>query len=187
MRTYVRTPVKARSPSTTAAAPLNFSAMGRRVVVWVLAVVAVAALIVAAGAASGVLDEARDAPGRPGGQSGPERAEAFPPSSTNAERKPPSPYALKPTPSEPPVKVEFENEPAAGILFDVDTGEVLWEHDADERRPIASLTKMMTALLIAKRHGPGEDVRITPEALARKVREVLDSAPDAFRPPVPQE
>ena len=28
---------------------------------------------------------------------------------------------------------------------------------------------------------------ITPEALARKVREVLDSPAEAFRPPVPQE
>ena len=89
----------------------------------------------------------------------------FPPSSTNAAG---SPYVLRPTPAELPVKVDLEDEfePAAGILFDVDTGEVLWEKEADRRLPIASLTKMMTALLIAKAHGPGEDVRVTPEALA---------------------
>lgn len=140
--------------------------MGRRAVVWVVTAVAVAALFVAAGAVSGILDQARDAPGRGGERAGPAQAQAFPPSSTNASRKPPSPFALKPVTGELPVRVEFEDEPAAGILFDVDTGEVLWEHDADERRPIASLTKMMTALLIAERHGPGEDVAITPEALA---------------------
>ena len=86
------------------------------------------------------------------------------PSSTNAGRV--SPYTLRPAIGELPVEVAFEKEPAAGILFDVDTGEVLWEHDAGEALPIASLTKMMTALLIAERHGPGEDVAITPEALA---------------------
>ena len=89
----------------------------------------------------------------------------FPPSSTNAAGRV-SPYVLEPTPADPPVEVEFKDEPAAGILFDVDTGEVLWEKDGDRRLPIASLTKMMTALLIAKGHGPGEDVAVTPQALA---------------------
>ena len=65
-----------------------------------------------------------------------------------------------------PVEVEFEREPAAGVLFDVDTGEVLWELNADERLPIASLTKMMSSLVIAERHQPSELVEITPEALA---------------------
>jgi D-alanyl-D-alanine carboxypeptidase (penicillin-binding protein 5/6) len=141
--------------------------MGRRVVVWVVTVAAAAVAIVAAGAASGILDQASERSGRGGEPAGPAQAQAaFPPSSTNAARRPHSPYVLKPATGRLPVDVRFENEPAAGILFDVDTGEVLWEHDADERRPIASLTKMMTALLIAKSHGPGEDVAITPESLA---------------------
>jgi D-alanyl-D-alanine carboxypeptidase len=89
----------------------------------------------------------------------------FPPSSTNASGRS-FPHMLKPPPAELPVEVEFKDEPAAGILFDVESGEVLWEKDADRRLPIASLTKMMTALLIAKEHGPGEDVAVTPEALA---------------------
>ena len=138
--------------------------MGRRVAIWVLAVVAVAALVVA-GAASGVFDESTEVQGA-GGKAKSRQDPGFPPSSTNASRKPVSPYVLKPVTGELPVKVEFKDEPAAGVLFDVDTGEVLWELDADERRPIASLTKMMTALLITKRHSPGEDVQITPEALA---------------------
>ncbi len=91
-------------------------------------------------------------------------AAQFPPSSTEA--KPASRYVLDPPEAPLPVEVEFEKPPAAGILFDVDTGEVLWAHNADDQLPIASLTKMLTGLLIAQRHGPGEDVAVTPEALA---------------------
>jgi D-alanyl-D-alanine carboxypeptidase (penicillin-binding protein 5/6) len=136
--------------------------MIRRLVLVGIGVVA----IVAAGAVSGILD--RTDTGRPGervARSGPAQAEAFPPSSTNAARRA-SPYALRPTAGPPPVEVEFENEPAAGVLFDVDSGEVLWELDPGRRLPIASLTKMITALLIAERHPPDEKVEITPEALA---------------------
>jgi serine-type D-Ala-D-Ala carboxypeptidase (penicillin-binding protein 5/6) len=82
---------------------------------------------------------------------------------SRAER---SPYALKPSVDPAPVEVEFRRPPRAGVLFDVDTGEVLWERHPRRELPIASLTKMMTALLIADRHRPSERVRITPEALA---------------------
>jgi D-alanyl-D-alanine carboxypeptidase len=51
------------------------------------------------------------------------------------------------------------------VLFDVQTGRVLWQHDAGKRLPIASLTKMMTALIIARRHQPDEPVLITPQAV----------------------
>lgn len=37
---------------------------------------------------------------------------------------------------------------AAGILVDAETGTVLWRRNADQRRPVASLTKVMTALLL---------------------------------------
>src|SRR3954451_23585048 len=79
-----------------------------------------------------------------------------------------SPFALKPVDRRSPVNVHFApaNEPRAGILFDVHTGRVLWEHDPGRRLPIASLTKMMTALIIARRHDPSEPVLITRQALA---------------------
>jgi D-alanyl-D-alanine carboxypeptidase (penicillin-binding protein 5/6) len=79
-----------------------------------------------------------------------------------------SPFALKSPPRHLPVNVRFApaNEPRAGILFDVHTGRVLWEHDSGRRLPIASLTKMMTALIIARRHQPSERVLITRQALA---------------------
>jgi serine-type D-Ala-D-Ala carboxypeptidase (penicillin-binding protein 5/6) len=78
----------------------------------------------------------------------------------------PSPFALGPAPRHLPVKVAFAREPRAGILFDVDTGRVLWKHDAQRRLPIASLTKMLTALIIARRDRPDEQALITPQALA---------------------
>jgi serine-type D-Ala-D-Ala carboxypeptidase (penicillin-binding protein 5/6) len=75
-------------------------------------------------------------------------------------------FTLAPAPAEPPVRVEFARNPRAGILFDVDTGEVLWERHPYRRLPIASLTKMLTALIIVERHRPGEMVEITPQAVA---------------------
>src|SRR4051794_21950110 len=50
-----------------------------------------------------------------------------------------SPFALKPAARNSPVNVRFSpaNEPRAGILFDVHTGRVLWEHDPGRRLPIA--------------------------------------------------
>jgi serine-type D-Ala-D-Ala carboxypeptidase (penicillin-binding protein 5/6) len=91
------------------------------------------------------------------------------PATAHASSEPPrarSPFALRPAADPPPVQVEFNRAPRAGILFDVDTGEVLWERHPRRELPIASLTKMMTALLIAERHRPSERVQITPEALA---------------------
>ncbi len=77
-------------------------------------------------------------------------------------------FALEPAGGHLPVDVRFApgSEPKAGVLFDVRTGRVLWRHNAGEKLPIASLTKMMTALIIARRHEPDERVLITPQALA---------------------
>jgi serine-type D-Ala-D-Ala carboxypeptidase (penicillin-binding protein 5/6) len=55
--------------------------------------------------------------------------------------------------------------PRAGLLFDLDTGEVLWRRNPTRRLAIASLTKMMTALLVSARTEPGDRARITREAL----------------------
>jgi D-alanyl-D-alanine carboxypeptidase len=55
--------------------------------------------------------------------------------------------------------------PRAGLLFDVDTGRVLWRHQPTRVLPIASLTKMMTALMVADRLGPRTRTPITREAL----------------------
>ena len=62
------------------------------------------------------------------------------------------------------VRLRFVRKPRAGLLFDVRTGRVLWRRNADRRLAIASLTKMMTALLIVEREDAHERVRITRRA-----------------------
>jgi D-alanyl-D-alanine carboxypeptidase len=52
----------------------------------------------------------------------------------------------------------------SGILFDVPTGQVLWERRPGLVLPIASLTKMMTALIVAAHSRASDRVLITPEA-----------------------
>jgi serine-type D-Ala-D-Ala carboxypeptidase (penicillin-binding protein 5/6) len=76
-----------------------------------------------------------------------------------------TPLAVRPAAAPTPVQVLFRDPPRAGLLFDVDSGEVLWQRHPRRRLPIASLTKMMTALLIAERHRLGERVRITRRAV----------------------
>jgi serine-type D-Ala-D-Ala carboxypeptidase (penicillin-binding protein 5/6) len=55
--------------------------------------------------------------------------------------------------------------PRAGLVFDLANGEVLWRRDPLRVRSIASLTKIMTALLVVERTRPNEPVRITQAAL----------------------
>ena len=55
--------------------------------------------------------------------------------------------------------------PRAGLVFDLDSGEVLWRHEPLRVVPIASLTKIMTALLVVGRTRPRQPVRITRAAL----------------------
>jgi serine-type D-Ala-D-Ala carboxypeptidase (penicillin-binding protein 5/6) len=63
------------------------------------------------------------------------------------------------------VKLRFVRGPRAGVLFDVRTGRVLWRWKPARLLPIASLTKMMTALLVVERGGPHARVKITKQAV----------------------
>jgi D-alanyl-D-alanine carboxypeptidase (penicillin-binding protein 5/6) len=67
-----------------------------------------------------------------------------------------------------PLIVAFKQPPRSGLLFDLDTGEVLWRRLPTRILPIASLTKMMTALIVVQRSAPDDKVRVTKEALAYK-------------------
>jgi D-alanyl-D-alanine carboxypeptidase len=49
------------------------------------------------------------------------------------------------------VTVHLKPKPSAALLFDVDTGRVLWRLHPMRVRPIASVTKIMTALLVTER------------------------------------
>lgn len=64
------------------------------------------------------------------------------------------------------VEYDSRKPPKGGLLIDLDSGEVLWRRRADDVRPMASLTKMMTALVAAQRLEATDDAKITEEVLA---------------------
>jgi D-alanyl-D-alanine carboxypeptidase (penicillin-binding protein 5/6) len=78
--------------------------------------------------------------------------------------------ARPPAPSRtsPPARAmaHFHPQARAGILIDATTGRVLWQLHPTEVLPIASLTKMMTALLVVTRAHADAEVRVTKQALA---------------------
>ena len=61
--------------------------------------------------------------------------------------------------------VPFKRPPRAGLVVNLDSAEVLWRRNPLRRRPIASLTKMMTALVVAELLSPHDRARITPAVL----------------------
>jgi serine-type D-Ala-D-Ala carboxypeptidase (penicillin-binding protein 5/6) len=61
--------------------------------------------------------------------------------------------------------IRLRKPPRAGLVFDIDTGEVLWRRQPLRVLSVASLTKIMTALLVVDRTRPDDAVRITPAAL----------------------
>ncbi len=65
----------------------------------------------------------------------------------------------------PVVDPGFAASPRGGVLVDLDSGQVLWSHNGDRRMPIASLTKMMTALLAVEHTSPDARVLVTREAI----------------------
>jgi D-alanyl-D-alanine carboxypeptidase len=69
------------------------------------------------------------------------------------------------SPQADPVHVAFGNPPVAGILFNLTTGQVLWQRNPYVRLPIASLTKMMTALLVVESAPPDAPVLVTKQAV----------------------
>jgi D-alanyl-D-alanine carboxypeptidase (penicillin-binding protein 5/6) len=72
----------------------------------------------------------------------------------------PRPLAVKLDNTGDSVVVDFPHPPRSGLLFDLDTGEVLWRRLPERVLPMASLTKMMTALLVTANVTAAERVRI---------------------------
>ncbi len=96
----------------------------------------------------------------------PAAAQQAPPPTPVPPAGSPSPYptALEtPRPSTRPPRV------AAGsaLLADLDSGEVLWERSPDQRRPIASVTKIMAGLLVVEATEPGEVVTASRNAASQ--------------------
>lgn len=75
------------------------------------------------------------------------------------------PYGAELVPVADRVRPAFRSKLRSGLLFDVVTGRVLWQRDAQRVLPIASLTKMMTALVVVEHSRPGERGLITREAV----------------------
>ena len=64
-----------------------------------------------------------------------------------------------------PIAVDLRLPLVSGLLFDVRTGQVLWERDSQGVLAIASLTKMMTALVVVEHVSPGARALITPDVV----------------------
>jgi D-alanyl-D-alanine carboxypeptidase len=83
----------------------------------------------------------------------------------------PSPGTVAPDPEQAALTgadafhLKFADAPRAGMVFDVETGEVLWRHNPLKRTPIASLTKIMTALLVVENSRAKDEIRIPKDAL----------------------
>jgi D-alanyl-D-alanine carboxypeptidase (penicillin-binding protein 5/6) len=73
-------------------------------------------------------------------------------------------FALQPVTGSLPVHYRFKHPPVAGVLFDVKSGAVLWARNPELERPIASLTKMMTALMVARADPPDARVKVSRNA-----------------------
>ena len=71
-----------------------------------------------------------------------------------------------PTPSPPGVSA------VSAVLMDAESGRVLYEKNAHEKMPIASTTKMMTALVIREQLGLKDKVVISPEAASVGEQEI---------------
>jgi D-alanyl-D-alanine carboxypeptidase len=63
------------------------------------------------------------------------------------------------------VSIRLDKEPRAGLLFDLDKGQALWSRNPQQVLPIASLTKIMTAVLVAERTSRRDRPKITRAAL----------------------
>lgn len=128
-----------------------------------VAALAVGALLLTGSRGAG-LRAAADGAGA-GADAPPSRAPSRPPAAA-ADGDRWDGYAERAAPRAERLKLELATPPAAGMVFDVRTGRVLWARSPRTRRPIASLTKMMTALLVADTLPGGATVRITRESLA---------------------
>lgn len=98
--------------------------------------------------------------------SGPVAGQTVPPPTPVPPSGSPSPFPTTlhtPEPSRSPPELSA----GSAVLVDLDTGQVLFEKDADQRRPIASTTKIVTALLVLEAVRPGEMVTVSAEAASQ--------------------
>ena len=103
--------------------------------------------------------------------SGPDTVPLASPSVATAKypTPPPAPvrgnYGIALAPPAQRIAMKLKLPLKSGLLFDVNTGQVLWERNPSQPVPIASLTKMMTALVVVAHSRPSDKVLITSDAL----------------------
>ncbi|HEY4498333.1 MAG TPA: serine hydrolase [Candidatus Paceibacterota bacterium] len=94
---------------------------------------------------------------------------------SSANREEPLPARQNLNSSPPPATAELSSPPVAPVVEQVELnaagaylldGKPLYEFRTDKRWPIASVTKLMTALVARELLSPGEVIVITPEAVA---------------------
>jgi len=122
---------------------------------------AIGVLVLTAGALLGLMAARATGPART----------AFPGEGATARRPAPPPKPVRGTygialalPAQR-ISTKLKLPLKSGLLFDVSTGKVLWERAPSEVVPIASLTKMMTALVVVAHARPSAQVLITRDAL----------------------
>jgi D-alanyl-D-alanine carboxypeptidase len=64
------------------------------------------------------------------------------------------------------IHVQFPTPPRGGLVFDLDNHTALWRYHDFDPLPIASLTKLMTALVVVDHTQPDDQVQIAPQALS---------------------
>lgn len=104
-------------------------------------------------------DEAARAPQRATAELPPLPAEGEP------DAAPPSPSATAAAGVDA-FRLTFKRPPRAGMVFDVESGEILWRHQPVRPLPVASLTKVMTALLVVDNTEAREEARVSKAALS---------------------
>jgi len=72
---------------------------------------------------------------------------------------------VAPGPATERISAHFKLRLRGGLLFNVRSGRGLWSREAGQELPIASLTKMMTALVVAAHTRPDARVLITRQAI----------------------
>ncbi|HXC23842.1 MAG TPA: hypothetical protein VNU28_04600, partial [Solirubrobacteraceae bacterium] len=76
-----------------------------------------------------------------------------------------APLALDLSGTGDPVQASFHSPPRAALLFDLSSGRVLWQLNPLQHLHMASLTKLMTALRVARSTTPDTPILVTREAV----------------------
>jgi serine-type D-Ala-D-Ala carboxypeptidase (penicillin-binding protein 5/6) len=121
-------------------------------------VVQLSLVAIAIGALLAVALRAGDETGVPGAATGAVAGDsAAAPPGSSFEPSSPAPIDLL---AQDAFDVRWGKPPRAALVFDVDNGDSLYRHRSTHKLPIASLTKIMTALAVTSATRPGEVVRV---------------------------